>query len=121
MEDSSQPKPENNELKEKYNPIPKSDGKDNILELVGQHSKDLANQGKLLNWTFAFIVGITVVCVLGFLGFLITYFQYNAQAYYQYTDTLNKLRNDGGLNERITTLERLVLPTPTPIQNLPKQ
>ncbi|MFH0772705.1 MAG: hypothetical protein V1922_00105 [bacterium] len=112
MEDKTQPKPEKNGSKEGYNPIPKSDGKSNILELVGQHSKDIANQGKLLNWTFAFMVGITVVCVLGFLGFLIAYFQYNAQAYYQYTDTLNKLRDNYKLNERVIILEKSLIPTP---------
>jgi hypothetical protein len=98
-----------------YNPIPKSEG-NNILELVGQHSKDIAQQGKLLNWTFGFMVGVTIVCVLGFLGFLYAYFQYNSDAYIQYTNTLNNLRNEIKLNDRVSILEKLLTPTLAPIK-----
>lgn len=102
---------EQDQTNEKYNPIP-TDKKESDGEILSRHDKELAWQGKILNWTFVFMGAILVVCVVAFITFLLDAWRFHAESYKQFTDTsilLEKESRDlreAQLNLKIDALQK---------------
>ncbi len=72
------------------NPIPKRDETD-YTEIIGAHGEELKRQGKLLNWTYGFMVAILIVCLIAFITFMIDAWRFHAESYVEFTKTLEQV------------------------------
>ena len=89
-----------------FNPLPDTQQR-NPTEILTEHSKQLEWQGKILNWTFGFLVAILIVCFVAFVTFILDAWRYHAESYQEYKSVL------------IEVSKKLQTPSPSPI-SLPK-
>lgn len=69
-------------------------GAETLPGTVARHDKEIAWQGKLLTWTFGFMVAILVVCVIAFVTFLLDAYRYHTESYNEYRKTLEEVRQE---------------------------
>lgn len=84
-------------------PLPKNILKKSDAEILGQHTKELEWQGKILNWTFGFMVAILVVCFIAFITFLIDAWRFHQESYKEFNNILQQI-NTKMVNPTITSI-----------------
>jgi len=62
------------------------------LENFNRMGKDIAFQGKILNWTFGFLVAVLVVCVVAFITFLLDAWRFHSTTYDEYRNVLQEVK-----------------------------
>lgn len=77
-----------------FNPIPgePSTSPLNLGPIVEAQGKQLERQGKILDWTFGFIIAVLVVCVIAFVTFMIDAWRFHAESYNEFTRTIEELK-----------------------------
>lgn len=79
---------------DKYRLIPIENKSVTIEEKVEQHEKNIKSQGKLLNWTFGFIIAILVMCVISYVTFLLDAWRFHITTLENFNDKIDTLEKD---------------------------
>lgn len=77
-------------------PLPKAEGeiKYATLENFEDLRNQLERQGKILDWTYGFIIAVLVVCVIAFITFILDAWRFHFEAYSTYTQTIESLKKN---------------------------
>jgi hypothetical protein len=72
-------------------------------EEFDKHTEALAGQKKLLDWTFGFIIAVLVVCVIGYLTFLLDALKFHSETEERFTEELHAAHKES-IDSRFATI-----------------